>query len=64
MSSHQVVFMVHKVMVEVNKVRPYSLIIREADLCSIGDVVGNGVVIDVVATGRIYRVPWMECPLD
>ena len=64
MSSHQVVFMVHKVMVEVNKVRQYSLIIREADLCSIGDMVGNGVVIDVVATERIYRVPRMECPID
>ena len=63
-SGHYVVLVFHKVMVKVNVVGPDPSLVREADLFSIGDVVGDGAVVDVKVSGRCYVGFWVERLVD
>ena len=63
-ASHDVVFVVHKVMVEMDVMGPHLSVIREADLCPIVDVVSNGAVIDRVAIRGVQGVFQVEGPVD
>ena len=57
-------FVLYEVMVKVNVVRPDPSLVRETDLFSIGDVVGDGAVVDVEVSRRCYVGFWVECLVD
>ena len=56
-STHHVMLVLDKVVVEVDVVRPNPPPDRDADLITISDVVGNGAVIDFEACRRFDAFP-------
>lgn len=63
-ASHDVVFVVYKVVVEMDVMRPHLSVIGEVDLCPIVDMTSNGAVIDCVTIRGIKRASWVECFVD
>ena len=63
-SSHGVVLVIHKVMVEMDVVWPLLSVVGKANLCSIVDMASDGAVVDHVPIGRVERALWMEGLVD
>ena len=57
---HYVMLVLHKIMVKVNIMRPDPSLVREVDLFSVGDMVGDGAVVDVKVLRGCYVSLWVE----
>ena len=63
-SGHYVMLVLHEIMVKVNVMGPDPSLVRETDLFSVGDVVGDGAVVDVEVLGGCYVGLWVERLVD
>ena len=57
-------FVIHKVVVEMNVMGPHLLVISEVDLGPVVDVISDGAVVDCVAVRGVERIFWVEGSVD
>ena len=64
MASHDVVFVIYKVVVKVNVMWPQLSVVWEADLGSVVDVVSDGAVVNCITVRGVERAFRVEDPVD
>ena len=63
-STHDVMFVFYEVVVEMNIMGPDPSLVWETDLLPVGDVIGDGAVIDGEGGGRCDMVPGVKGLVD